>query len=334
MDILLTFDYELCLGLETGTVTSCILNPTEQITSILKRFDVRATFYVDVGYLLKCKTLNCDMESYVAVTEQLDDLQDAGHDIQLHIHPLWEEANFTHGKWDLSNTRYRLHQFSKPEAESIIRRYCSELKEICRVDPIAYRAGGWCIQPFKHFSDQLYSQGIRVDSTIFSNGKTTSEIYGFDFSKAPLLATWKFNDDPLEAVDNGRSWELPIASIKVTPFFYWQYLGSKLSRMQRHKSFGDGTSTSLNWRQIFTLLSKESYSTVSMDAYKSKLLEFAYRKHRQHYGQNAEMVFIGHPKAATPFSLENIKRFITRHHETDRFITTSQWYKEKVAEDD
>ena len=37
--ILLTFDYELGLGVKSGNVDNCILNPTKEIQKILKGFN-------------------------------------------------------------------------------------------------------------------------------------------------------------------------------------------------------------------------------------------------------------------------------------------------------
>lgn len=329
MNIILTFDYELYFGRRTGTANACLIAPTEHLAEMFYKYGIQATFYIDIGYLLRCKTLNRELKAYEDVIKQLRTLHTAGHDLQLHIHPHWDEAIFKNGVWDLSHTRYRLHQFSKSEVDDIISRYTAELKDITGVRPIAYRAGGWCIQPFYYFSNELFSHGIRLDSTIYREGKRISGVHGFDFTNAPDRTSWKFDANPLEVVGSGRYWELPISSIKVSPFFYWQFVGLKLIKKQGHRPYGDGVSIPLTKRQITNLLTKCSHSVVSMDGYKSKLLEVSYQKHLEDYGVNADMVTIGHPKAATDFSLKKLKTFIERHRETDKFSTTAQWYKEK-----
>ena len=68
MNILLTFDYELFFGSKVGSVQSCMLNPTEQIMRILDQSNTKATFYVDIGYLLRCQFLQRDLSSYELVS--------------------------------------------------------------------------------------------------------------------------------------------------------------------------------------------------------------------------------------------------------------------------
>ena len=329
MNIILTFDYELFFGKKTGTANACIIAPTERLAEMFTTLDISVTFYVDVGYLLRCKALQKDMESYDAVIRQLIALHNSGHDLQLHIHPHWEDGLYIDGLWDLSATRYRLHQFSKAEVSDIIVRYSEEIKSITGIEPVAYRAGGWCIQPFSYYSDLLFLYGIRIDSTIFKKGKRIANTTGFDFTNAPDLTSWRFDSNPLEIVENGRYLELPISSFKVTPFFYWQLIWTRLCNKLLHRSYGDGTPISLSMKQVINLLTRNSHGVVSMDGYKSKLLEPAYLQYLKDFGIGAEMVFIGHPKAATRFSLQELETFISNHQYTDTFLTTREWYKQK-----
>ena len=51
---LITLDYELYFN-RSGTAQKCIIEPTDLLLGILDKHDIRATFFVDSGYVLKLK---------------------------------------------------------------------------------------------------------------------------------------------------------------------------------------------------------------------------------------------------------------------------------------
>ena len=52
---IITFDYEVFLGRETGTVENCVLKPTEEILKILRANNAKAVFFVDTTWLIFLK---------------------------------------------------------------------------------------------------------------------------------------------------------------------------------------------------------------------------------------------------------------------------------------
>ncbi len=55
MNIFLTYDYELFFGEESGSVDKCMIEPTNELLKIAKEFNIKMTFFVDIGYLIKLK---------------------------------------------------------------------------------------------------------------------------------------------------------------------------------------------------------------------------------------------------------------------------------------
>ena len=53
--LLFTFDYELFLGLRTGIVQECMIDPTEKLISLFEDFNVKAVFFVDTTCLIRLK---------------------------------------------------------------------------------------------------------------------------------------------------------------------------------------------------------------------------------------------------------------------------------------
>jgi len=53
MNIYLTLDYEIYFGENHGTVEKCIIYPTSELIRIAEKHNVRFSFFVDCGFILK-----------------------------------------------------------------------------------------------------------------------------------------------------------------------------------------------------------------------------------------------------------------------------------------
>src|SRR4051812_20450394 len=96
-NVLFTFDYELFLGLRSGTVEKCLLQPTDHILRILQKYKIEnAVFFVDTVYLYKLsrtKTESCQSQ-FSRIKTQLQSAVNQGHILFPHIHPHWLDAVF------------------------------------------------------------------------------------------------------------------------------------------------------------------------------------------------------------------------------------------------
>lgn len=329
MNILLTLDYEIFFGKNTGSIERSIILPTNILLDVLNKYNIKASFFVDSGYILKLdeqrKLYSALEKDYIAVIEHIKYISDGGHDIQLHIHPHWEDSYFDGSKWVINTNRYRLHEFSEEDIDNIFYRYKKALTNIVGDNVFAYRAGGWCIQPFEQLSRALKNNGIWLDSTLFNNGINRSNTHFFDFSNMAKKSVYRFEEDPLLENNNGYFIEVPISSHRVYPWFYWKLAFHKMLAGKEHQMLGDGQGISSGSKldKIRMLLAR-SYMAVSMDGYKSKLLEtsFNYYKKRNSI-HNDNFVIIGHPKAFTSFSIKQLERFIHKNR-GEQFITYSQ----------
>ncbi len=323
MNIYLTFDYELYFGKNTGTAECCITGPTQMLYDMTAKYGVKMVHFVDAGYLLKLKEFKnkyakVDAE-YHLISNQLESLYRNGHDIQLHIHPHWEDSFHDGEKWVINAHRYKLNDFSLLEVNDIVSRYKTELENYTGSGNIyAFRAGGWCMQPFSHLKDALFANGIKVESSVFANGCFQSEQYNYNFQGAPLKCKWKFDDDPLKENLEGKFTELPITSIFNSPLFYWRLFLLGRLNPYHHKPLGDGVPITAPG-QRFTMLSRWTHNTVSVDGYNASLLNRALRQQLRKKADN--MVIIGHPKALSRFGLDTLEKFIKKHKETHNFTT-------------
>lgn len=324
MKIYLTFDYELFFG-KSGTAEKSILEPTRRLTQLCERHGAKCVFFVDAGYLDKLKTYSPKFpkleEERQRVIEQIRQLVQTGHDIQLHVHPHWEQTVYDGNNWVFDLSHYRLDTFSDDAALSIFKRYNDCLQEAAGKPASAFRAGGWCIQPFQKFRPAFERCNIRLDSTVFSRGRNTTSSEWYDFSEAPDLDSWRFDTDPCRVEPNGKFIEVPIASYCVPPTFFWKLAVTKLLRIGSHRGFGDGRPSKNSAGQLTRLLTTFSNSVVSVDGYKSSFLKTAYKKMKKLKRDN--FVVIGHPKALSEYSLGKLDQFLGKLDAGDEVTTFS-----------
>ena len=174
MNIFLTFDYEIYFGENHGTVQKCIIEPTKELIRIADKYNVHFSFFVDCGFILKLdefrKKYPVLEKDYEAVTTQVQELSEKGHDIQLHIHPHWEDSSFDGTKWKIDTSRYKLADFEKGAIDGIVSKYKKVLTDLTGKKVFAYRAGGWCLQPFSHVKEAFKNHKISLDSTVYKDG--------------------------------------------------------------------------------------------------------------------------------------------------------------------
>ena len=323
MNIFLTFDYELFFGEKTGTVEKCMINPTNELLKISKKYSVPITFFIDVGYLIRLETESAKhsilKSDLVKVKNQITEMLECGCDVQLHIHPHWERSYFNGEEWVIEvDGCYKLSDFDDDELFHIVTFYKSYLEEISRMKVHTFRAGGWCIQPFNRLKDVFKEIGIKYDTSVFPGGNFESKHYSFDFRNAPKKSNYRFEDDVCEEIEGGSFIEYPISSILYSPFFYWRlYILGRLFPI-RHKMVGDGVFLSQPGRKK-SVLTNYIWNHVSSDGYyASKLKEVLRKMIKESY---TDMVVIGHPKSLTLYSIDILETFVKKSYLTHKFCS-------------
>lgn len=319
VNILLTFDYELFFGSDSGSVQHCLLKPTADLLDLAAGKNVHYTFFVDVGYLIRAadyQELQLDLQQ---VLDQLTEVQEKGHSLQLHVHPHWERAEFIDGRWIMhADQYYSLMDFDPVDRAALIKKYKSWLEHFTGKKVSVFRAGGWCIQPFSELKDIFEKEELFIDSSVIPGDFLVTDQYHVDFRQAPFQSNYRFNADVCRPEPNGMFTEYPISSLRYSPWFYWGlYLSGRISPT-RHKMIGDGSFIAQGGRKLQSLFSF-NYRHVSTDGYYAKKLDAALSMavNRAY----SEMVVIGHPKGNTVYSLEKLNAFIERHCTKHQFIS-------------
>jgi hypothetical protein len=328
MKILLTLDYEVYFGRRTGTVERCLLEPTRALLAVAGRHGARLAFFVDAGFILR---LRDEMrrsahlrEQHDAICRQVGALARAGHEIQLHVHPHWEGSRWTEAGWEIDVERFALHAFDPAAIDDIIGRYAGVLRELAGGEAaFAYRAGGWVIQPFARLRAALLRHGVTLDSTVFPGGHNAGRVQPYDFRDAPARSKWRFEHDPLVEDACGAFLELPIASHRLRPDFFWRFAALKKLGGARHRAFGDGHAIAMEGGDLLRKLLRPTTSVVSMDGYKASFLEAAAADYAAR--GMGDFVVIGHPKALTPYSLERLDAFLAKGREVVGYAGYRDW---------
>ena len=313
MRVFLTLDYEVFFGRETGSVQRTLLDPTDALLRIADRHRAKLVFFVDAGFIGRLRTEKSKSPAlardYDAMVRQVRGLARTGHEIQLHIHPHWEDSRWTPGGWRIDTARYALHAFEPPAIDEIVSRYAATLRDIAGPkSAYAYRAGGWVIQPFAKLRNALRNAGVTIDSTVYAGGRSDGAVQPFDFRAAPAKSRWRFDDDPLVERDDGPFLEMPIASRRLGPAFFWKLACAKKLGGARHRAFGDGQPIALESGDLVRKLTRPSASVVSIDGYKASFLRAAADDYRRRGME--DFVVIGHPKALTRYSLDQLDAFL------------------------
>ena len=123
--VLITFDYELFLGNRSGSVSDCLINPTNHLLDVIEQYGCRAIFFVDTTYLLTLKKnfqIAACKKDFETVMNHITEIASRGHEIFPHLHPHWLDAKYLSAtnEWQLLNTdKYRLYHINESERSEI-----------------------------------------------------------------------------------------------------------------------------------------------------------------------------------------------------------------------
>jgi len=230
-EIILTIDYELFLGNKTGTVNDCMIEPTRKLLSLLENNNSKMTVFWDILHyyrLLQLQERFIELkEDRVVIEEQILDLVKKGHDVQMHLHPHWLDAQYENGKWNFKYDRFKLHNLSRENniedintiigcisiSKKIIENTIRKIKPLYTVT--SFRAGGYLIEPFSELKEALELNKIYVDSSVALEMFNYNELFSYNFIKYPRQSFYRFEDSLTKVIDKGKFIEIPITTVKI-----------------------------------------------------------------------------------------------------------------------
>lgn len=333
LNLAITFDYELFLGKNYYDSTRVLFEPTEKIIKILSEKGVPATFFADVCSVFQHDKYGLNDYS-AAFAEQLQTMARENDDVQLHIHPNWLRSRMENSQWEFDQASYRIHYFDEIEdgewtMESIIERgvdYLNRTLIPIKQDYkcIAYRAGGFAVQPYEKLFAILQKNGVVIDSSVVINDCLSHMITGYDFRDIPKqLGWWVSRADMGQACQRDDEvcagvFEVPLLTIK-------NNIVERTFFPKRKRTFRTGTATgapiqidqkkgnSVAVKAKALLNYNQTYRRLSMDGMNA---EYLYRKLEKIFyeydagNQDVYAAILGHPKAFTGGAFDNFDKLL------------------------
>lgn len=237
--LILTVDYEL-FGNGSGDIEHCLVNPADTMVSIADKFGAKLTFFVETMEFVAMEQEPALVDEVGRVRQQLIEVMNGGrHDVQLHLHPQWASATYLDKVgWDLDMSKWRIGDIGYDNVSEYLKSGKQWLDELLipffpGYKCLAFRAGGWCIQPSEIVVDNLLRNDFKIESTVAPGFHNVSKGEWSDFRKAPDEPYWRVEKDICQRAEDGIL-EVPIVTGKIGR---WRHLQS-IRRLRPDSSGG------------------------------------------------------------------------------------------------
>ncbi len=166
-------DWELS-GNGSGDVRTLQFDPMRKLVEIYDRYGIRGSFNAELMQQLAFREFQDLQPELRALADEWDTLVQEtyknGHDIQLHIHPQWNNAQYEDGRWKLS-ADWSILNYSPDQAYQMMltgKQYLEKLLQAVdsQYRVISFRSGSWCIAPSPFMLSLLVKLGIVFDMSI------------------------------------------------------------------------------------------------------------------------------------------------------------------------
>ncbi len=167
--ILIEDDWEIS-GNGLGNVGDLQYLPAIQFMDIADSFGIKLTFMVEVAQQLSFSKYQ-QQDRNVKIQKELWDesvllMVERGHDVQLHLHPQWINAEYRNGYFFINN-QWNIGLYDFNAQEDLITSSCEYLNSL--IKPIkpnyricAFKGGSWGLQPSADLLKILSQNGIKI----------------------------------------------------------------------------------------------------------------------------------------------------------------------------
>lgn len=182
-------DWELS-GNGSGDVRQLQFEPLRRLVSIYNRLGIYGSFNAEVMQQITFRQHQEQHQELRPLADEWDEVISQtlhqGHDVQLHVHPQWQNAEYTDGRWKLTSD-WSILNYSREAALAMLQRGKDYLENLLRqVDPhyrcVSFRSGAWCIAPSPHMLDLLVQLGIVFDMSIVAGVKYDTRNIKLDYT--------------------------------------------------------------------------------------------------------------------------------------------------------
>jgi hypothetical protein len=183
-------DWELS-GNGSGDIRQLQFEPLHRLVEIYNRLGIHGSFNAEVMQQITFRQHQDEHRELKVLTDEWDDTVREtfrqGHDIQLHIHPQWQNAKYENGKWNLT-ADWSILNYPRQASLQMLQRGKEYLENLLTdIDPryrcVSFRSGAWCIAPSPHMLDLLVELGIVFDMSIVAGVKYDTRNIKLDYTE-------------------------------------------------------------------------------------------------------------------------------------------------------
>ena len=324
----ITLDYELFMGKTTGTPEKCLVEPMEQLMDMVDKYNVKMNVFVDAAYLLQVRKLKEKypqlQRDYEAVVHNVQEIDQRGHAVQLHLHPQWCYSTYDGEKWILDMDHYKLSDMPLDDQIKLVNDGITLLNSLISRPLTAFRAGGYSVENFPELYSTFLAGGIVSDSSAMHGGFSSGKYHAYDFRNIPKKTSYNISIDIKIENPEGKIREYPISTIDTIGIGYlWKKktMTKKSNKIAGDKTkWGDGQIIGYPGSKVKVLLTKINLLfnskpiMASMDDY--IYLDDVLQYSKKHYAGD-DFIIIGHPKTISPQIINLLEHFITSHREIE-----------------
>lgn len=332
-DLLFTLDYEIH-GNGDGDPMALMVEPTKRLMALMERYGQRLTIMADVAEILAFRRYyeqtGEDRFSVLAIEQQLRDVVQRGHDVQLHIHSSYFRAHYDGTRWDQCIEDYNMAALPYERIDDMIRTCVAYLdrllKPVCPDYKVRlFQAANWSMMPTENLYKALLHNGITCDTSVYKGGCQGGNV-SYDYRTAysnrfPYTASMlNINDyDP-----QGLLTEYPIYT-EMKPFYYFispmRIFRMLRAKLHKHKhSAAVATPASASGAQAdnrkLTLRSFFVKSPLKMDFNQVsgrgliRMYQHIAKADAQLNATPQPVVLIGHSKTFIPYNEKTLEPFL------------------------
>lgn len=327
-----TLDYEIH-GNGEGNPIDLIVEPTYRLMDMLERYHQRLTIMADVAEIICFKRYweNTGRDNFHVqeIEQQLCDAIRRGHDVQLHIHSSYFNAQWNGTHFDQCIEEYNMAALSYERISEMVGACVEYLENLLR--PIKsdyriwfFRAANWSMMPTPTLYRVLVEHGITHDTSVYKGGCQGGNVcYDYRNAHDNLLA-YKASSEDINLYDaNGLLIEIPIYT-EMRPF--WSFISPiRIFRMVRakfhkhkdnHQKSSVTTNVDKNDNRKLSMRSFFVKSPLKMDFNQVngrgliRMMKNIMRRAERENLSHVDVVLIGHSKTFVSYNEKTLRPFL------------------------
>jgi hypothetical protein len=278
----LTHDWEL-RGDGSGDIEEIQFAPLRRLLAIYEKAGARTTFLPDVMQQIRFRSLQDKYPELKRAADSWDEhAQQAytrGHDLQLHLHSQWSNAEYENGRWQLRGD-WSLLSYDPERAAGMMSDCKGYLENVLRsADPqyrcVAFRASALALAPSAHLLSSLTALGIEIDVSVAGGFYLNNETLQLDYRTCDetFLPYYPRMDDARRISHQPE----PIVCVPLNHFYGSRRLVTKQNLALAKARFGRNDKTAA--RVMFSPARLDSGSTGLTRVYEKLIAPAIKRKH-------------------------------------------------------